>query len=140
MSRAVERSVAAVSRLESPTYALLRVVAGLMFACHGAQKLFGAFGGKVAAVGSQLWAGALIELLGGPLIALGLFVRPAAFLAAGTMAVAYIQFHWKLDVAGNRWLPVINKGELAALYTFVFLFIFARGPGAWSLDRRRGRG
>ena len=120
---------------------MLRIVAGFLFACHGAPKVLGLFGGTkvVAAVGSQLWVGGLIELIGGTLIAIGLFVRPVAFLAAGTMAVAYFQYHWKLDLTGNRWLPIVNKGELAALYTFLFLFVSARGAGVWSIDRRRGR-
>lgn len=125
------------ARYEAPAYALLRAVSGSLFLCHGLQKLFGVLGGTPMPVGSQLWLGAVIELVTGALIAVGLFTRPAAFLASGTMAVAYIQFHWKLAFAGSAWLPVINKGELAVLYCFLFLFIAAHGSGIASLDRQR---
>lgn len=113
------------------------MVTGAMFCCHGIQKILGWLTtSAVPAVGSQKWVGGLIELVGGALIALGLFTRPLAFLAAGTMAVAYFQFHWKLQLADFKWLPIMNKGELAALYCFVFLFMAARGSGPLSLDRR----
>jgi putative oxidoreductase len=132
---------ASAARLETPTYAALRFVAGAMFAFHGAQKILGWLATNPRpAVGTQLWFGGLIELGCGSLIALGLFTRAAAFLAAGTMAVAYFQFHWKLAVANWAWLPIVNKGELAALYCFVFLLVTTRGPGSISLDaalRRR---
>ncbi|HKA87045.1 MAG TPA: DoxX family protein [Haliangiales bacterium] len=114
-------------------HALLRIVAGAMFAQHGAQKLFGALGGTVMPVGSQLWIGAVIELVGGALIALGLFTRPSAFVASGTMAVAYFQFHWKLHL-GTAVFPAVNKGELAVLYCFVFLVFACTGAGKWGLD------
>jgi putative oxidoreductase len=131
----------ALARVEAPAYALLRFVAGAMFSCHGMQKLLGLYAtGARPAVGSQIWVGGIIELVGGVLIALGLFTRLAAFLAAGTMAVAYFQFHWKLQLNQGKWLPLVNKGELAALYCFVFLFIAARGAGVASLDRRLRRG
>jgi putative oxidoreductase len=104
------------------------------------QKILGWFSSKPRpAFGSQLWLGGWIELVAGLLIAVGLFTRPAAFLSAGTMAIAYFQFHWKLAFAGGLWLPLINKGELAAIYCFVFLFIAARGPGVAAIDRRFGR-
>ncbi len=122
--------------LEPIAYCALRIVAGSMFLTHGAQKIFGWFSPKaIPAALSQLWFGGLIELVGGALIALGLFTRPAAFVCAGTMAVAYFQFHWKLQVAANKWVPLVNQGEMAVLYCFVFLLIFARGPGPVSLDR-----
>jgi putative oxidoreductase len=125
------------SRLESAAYAALRIVAGLLFSCHGMQKILGWFGTSARPpMGSQAWVGGIIELACGLLIALGLFTRPAAFLASGTMAVAYFQFHWKLAFAADRWLPIVNKGELAVVYCFLFLFIAARGAGAPSLDRR----
>jgi putative oxidoreductase len=130
----------AFTRHEGTVYAVFRIVAGAMFACHGLQKIFGLLGGHRAAFGTQIWVGGIIELVGGTLIALGLFTRPAAFIAAGTMAVAYFQFHWKLALDHEKWLPIINKGELAALYCFVFLYICARGAGLLSLDRRLGRG
>jgi putative oxidoreductase len=129
------RLSAFAARYEQRAYALLRIVGGFMFACHGAQKLFGLFGARSPAVGSQLWVGGAIELVTGALIALGLFTRGAAFLAAGTMAVAYTQYHWKLAFDGWRFLPIVNKGELAALYCFFFLYVVARGAGGLALDR-----
>ena len=100
-----------------------------MLAFHGAQKILGWHSQFMPHVGSQLWIGGLIELVGGALIALGLLTRPAAFLVAGQMAVAYFQFHWKLAIAGGMWLPGINKGELAVMYCFLFLFVAAHGNG-----------
>jgi putative oxidoreductase len=132
---------ASAAHLEVPAYAALRIVAGAMFTFHGAQKILGWFAAHPGpAMGTQLWLGGVIELVAGALIALGLFTRAAAFLAAGTMAVAYTQFHWKLDLTNFAWLPIVNKGELAALYCFVFLFVVARGPGAVSVDAARRRG
>jgi putative oxidoreductase len=134
MSRFTEAS----ARLRDPAYAALRAVAGALFAVHGMQKLFGWAGSTFQPpVGSQLWLGAIIELSCGLLIALGLFTRAAAFLASGTMAVAYLQFHWQLKLADYLWIPQVNKGELALLYCFLFLFIMTQGPGSASLDRRR---
>ena len=117
-----------LDRFSGYAYALLRVIAGLMFACHGAQKLLGLFGGKGGAEGLMLLGG-VIEMAGGLLIALGLLTRPAAFLASGMMAAAYFMAH-----AAHGPLPIINKGELAVLYCFVFLYIFFRGGGPFSLD------
>jgi putative oxidoreductase len=128
-----------VSRFEPAAYAALRIVSGLLFSFHGAQKIFGWLATNPRpAVGSQIWFGGIIELVGGILIALGLFTRCAAFLASGTMAVAYTQFHWKLALAKWQWLPIVNHGELAVLYCFVFLYICVHGPGSASLDHRRG--
>lgn len=127
-----------VDRFEPTAYAALRAVSGALFTFHGVQKVLGWLSTHAPpAAGSQLWFGGLIELIGGVLIAVGLFTRPAAFLCSGTMAVAYTQFHWQLELGGWKWLPIINEGELAALYCFVFLFICARGPGVASLDRLR---
>jgi putative oxidoreductase len=124
-----------VTRYEDAGYAALRIVAGFLFLFHGVQKILGHVTAKPPPeLFSQMWIGGIIELVGGALIALGLFVRPAAFLAAGTMAVAYFQFHWKLQL-GAKILPIANGGELSALYCFVFLFIFIKGAGAASLDR-----
>jgi putative oxidoreductase len=119
-------------------YALLRVVAGLMFSFHGIQKLFGVLTAHQPAVGSQLWIGGVIELVTGVAIAIGFFTSCAAFVASGTMAVAYIQFHWKL-AGGSQLFPAVNQGELALLYSFVFLFIASRGAGPWSVDSRRAK-
>jgi putative oxidoreductase len=128
---------AMLSRYEEPLYAILRIVAGAMFTCHGLQKIVSSFPtAHVARMGSQAWVGGILELVCGVLIALGLLTRPAAFIAAGEMAVAYFQFHWKLALADGKWIPLVNHGELAVLYCFVFLYIFARGPGLASLDGR----
>ncbi len=106
----------------------MRIIVGLLFACHGAQKLFGMFGGKGGAQGMML-VGGVIELACGLLIALGLLTRPAAFLASGMMAVAYFMAHFPASP-----LPIVNKGELAVVYCFVFLYIFFHGGGLLSLD------
>ncbi len=110
-------------------YALLRVVVGLLFACHGAQKLFGLLNGHKAEGGQMMLAG-VIELFGGLLIALGIEAGFAAFLASGTMAVAYFQSH-----APNGFWPILNKGELAVAYCFLFLYIATRGSGPYAVDR-----
>ena len=118
-------------------YALLRIMAGILFAFHGAQKLFGLLGGHQPAVGSQLfWAG-IIEFFGGLTVALGLgpLTRVAAFIASGEMAVAYFQAHWKFQL-GTNFFPVVNRGELAVLYCFIFLLIACRGPVKWGLIRK----
>ena len=121
--------------LEDPAYALLRMVSGFAFCIHGCQKVLGLFGGPVQPAFSQLWVGGLIELTCGTLVLLGLRTRPAAFLASGTMAVAYCQFHWKFQL-GEQFLPAVNKGELALVYCFLFLFIAAKGSGNWALDKK----
>lgn len=125
--------------LENLSYALMRIVSGALFSFHGAGKLFGVLTSKAGPEAfTQKWFGGVIELVAGLLIAIGLFSRPAAFLASGTMAVAYFQFHWKLDM-GDRVFPIVNGGELAVIYCFVFLLIAVRGSGALSIDRLRGR-
>jgi putative oxidoreductase len=125
------------SRFPELAYALLRIAAGLMFSFHGMQKLFGVLSQFRPPVGSQLWFGGIIELTCGLAIAAGVLTRWAALLASGTMAVAYLQFHWKLDF-GSKFFPTVNQGELALLYAFVFLFIASRGGGPFSLQGRRG--
>jgi putative oxidoreductase len=125
-----------LQRLEKPAYVALRIVAGLCLSFHGMQKVLGLLGTRQE-LGSQLWIGGVIELVCGLLIALGLLTRWAAFLASGTMAVAYIQFHWKLAFAEFKWLPAINKGELAVIYCFLFLYLAGRGGGPVSIDERR---
>ena len=117
-------------------YALLRIVAGAMFAFHGVQKVLGLLTEQQPPVGSQLWIGGALELVCGLAIALGFFTRVAAFLASGTMAVAYFQFHWKFQF-DSAFFPIVNRGELAVLYSFVFLYLACRGSGRWSLDGRR---
>lgn len=110
-------------------YAVMRMAVGLLFACHGAQKLFGALGGQSQLSDPMLAAAGVIEFVGGILVALGLWAGYAAFLASGQMAVAYFKVH----AAGGFW-PIINKGELAVLYCFVFLFVASRGSGHLSID------
>ena len=114
-------------------YTMLRVVAGLMFATHGSQKLFGAFGGSPVQTGSIMGVlmvvAGVIELAAGILIAVGLLTRPLAFLASGEMAVAFFMVH----APKGPW-PIEHGGELAVLYSFVFLYVAARGAGVFSLD------
>lgn len=109
-------------------YALVRIVSGFLFSCHGAQKILGAFGGKVAGQPLFLAAG-WIELVGGALIALGLLAAPAAFLSSGEMAVAYFKFHQPK----GTW-PIENHGEVVVLFCFLFLYVASRGAGPFSLD------
>ena len=116
---------AQLGRYSDTIYALLRIVAGFLFACHGAQKIFGLFGGLPPGVPPAIvWSAGSIELVGGLLIMIGLFTSWAAFLCSGTMAVAYFMAHQK-----DGLLPIQNHGELAAVYAFVFLYIAARGSG-----------
>lgn len=112
----------------------LRIVAGYGFLLHGVQKLFGALGGQQVELVSLLGLAALVEVVAGALIALGLFTRPAAFIASGQMAVAYFLGHVARE--GAFLFPVVNRGEPAVLYCFLFLYLAASGPGAWSLDAR----
>jgi putative oxidoreductase len=114
-------------------YALMRVIVGIAYLFHGLQKLFGVLSDSRPPVGSQAWFGGVIELFAGAAIALGLFTAWAAFLASGEMAVAYIQKHWKLAF-DEGFFPIVNKGELALVFCFLFLFIACRGGGRWSLD------
>lgn len=116
-------------------YALLRIVAGLLFAMHGSQKLLGFPGGKdPVALFSLMGLAGVIELVGGLMIAFGLLASPAAFIASGMMAVAYFMAH-----APQGALPILNGGEPAVLYCFLFLYIAARGSGVWSVDAARRR-
>ena len=112
-------------------YALLRIVAGFLFFQHGLPKLFGGFGRPAPAeLMSQMGLAGIIEVVGGALIAIGLFTSPVAFIASGEMAVAYFQAH----LPRGFW-PIMNGGELAALYCFVFLYFAAVGIRAsWSVD------
>lgn len=114
---------------------VMRVVAALLFLQHGTAKLFGF--PHVAMfddlrLASLLGIAGVLELAGGVLLALGLFTRPVAFVLAGEMAFAYFLAH-----APRGFFPILNGGELAALYCFVFLFLAAAGPGPWSVDARR---
>ena len=125
-----------LARYSDQAYALMRIVVGFMFSFHGVQKIFGILTDFQPAIGSQHWFGGIIELVCGLLVMIGLQTRWAAFLASGTMAVAYFQFHWKFQL-GSAFFPVVNKGELAALYCFVFLCIACRGGVMWCLDKNK---
>ncbi|HYD89211.1 MAG TPA: DoxX family protein [Vitreimonas sp.] len=122
-----------LSKYSNNALGVLRIVSGLIFAEHGTQKFLSFPAGDAAGAGLALaspghYAG-IVELLAGFLITIGLFTRPAAFLASGTMAVAYWMVH-----APQNFFPVNNGGDAAILYCFVFLLFVFTGPGAWSLD------
>jgi len=110
-------------------YAVMRIVIGMLFACHGAQKLFGVLGGQSQLSSPLMATAGGIEFFGGGLVCIGLFAGYAAFLASGTMAVAYFMAH----ASGGFW-PIVNRGEMAVLYCFVFLYIAAKGSGRLSVD------
>jgi len=126
-----------LSKYSDEIYAALRIVAGFLLLFHGLQKIFGVMAEQQPPVGSQAWIGGLIELIGGFLIFLGFQTRWAAFIASGMMAVAYFQFHWKFQFDAN-FFPIINHGELAVVYCFLFLYIASRGSGKCSLDGKNG--
>jgi putative oxidoreductase len=117
-------------RFEPYAYALLRIVAGLLFLFHGLQKLFGMYGGQTAELVSLRGLAGVIELVGGAMIMIGLYTSPAAFIASGQMAFAYFMSHQP-----QAFWPIQNRGELAALYCFVFLYISTRGSGPLSVKR-----
>jgi putative oxidoreductase len=113
-------------------YALMRIVIGVLYACHGAQKLFGVLGGETVALFSLRGLAGIIEFAGGLLIAVGFFTGYAAFIASGEMAFAYFMAH-----APRGFWPIQNDGELAVIYCFIFLYIASRGVGAWGIDKAR---
>lgn len=119
-----------LGRFSPQAYALMRIAVGLLFACHGAQKLFGVLGSPHMPLGSRLGLAGIIEFFGGLLIAIGFLTGTAAFAASGEMAAAYVLVH-----APRGSVPIRNGGELAALYCFVFLYIASRGSGIWGVDR-----
>ena len=118
-------------------YALLRIIAGLLLACHGAQKLFGMFGGvgpppgAAAPLFSQMGLAGIIEFVGGLLIAVGIFTSPVAFIASGEMAFAYFLAH----IPRGFW-PIENRGEMPVLNCFLFLYIAAHGTGIWGVEKQ----
>jgi putative oxidoreductase len=114
---------------------VLRIISAALFMQHGVQKLFGLLGGKgPVPLGTMPGIAGILEFFGGILLLIGLFTRPVAFVLSGLMAVAYFMSH-----APQGFWPVVNKGELAVLYCFVFLYLAAAGPGPWSLDHLLGR-
>ena len=110
-------------------YAVLRIVTGLLFFCHGMQKLFGFPGGRAVVTAPLMQTAGIIELVAGGLIAVGFLAGYAAFIASGQMAVAYFTAH-----APGGFFPIVNRGELAVVYCFLFLYIAARGAGAMSVE------
>ena len=123
-----------LGRVAPQIYALLRIISGLLFAVHGAQKLLGVLGGQQVPIMSQFGLAGVIELVGGLMIAAGVFASLAAFVASGEMAVAYFQAH-----APKGFWPVQNGGELAVLFCFLFLYVAARGNGTWSVQGGKKR-
>ena len=121
-------------RYASTIYAIVRIVFGFLFLVHGLQKLFGMFDGTVVPLGSLLGVAAMVELIGGILIILGLFTRLAAFIASGQMAAAYFIAHLP-----QAFWPVQNNGEPAVLFCFAFLYLAVRGAGSLSVDGLRSK-
>ena len=122
-------------RFEPYGRSILRIIAGFLLSLHGFQKLIGMFGGMggngaPAAFGSLLWVAGVLESVGGLALLIGLFTRPVAFVLCGEMAVAYFRAHFPRGI----W-PIMNGGELAVLYCFVYLYLFTAGPGPLSVDR-----
>ena len=112
---------------------VLRMVAALLFLQSGTMKLFGwpmaMPEGQSFTLMSQMGVGAILEVVGGTLLLVGLFTRPAAFILSGEMAVAYFQFHFP-----NGFWPLVNQGQPAVLFCFIWLYFSAAGAGPWSLD------
>jgi len=124
-----------LGRWSEAIYGAARLVIGFLFACHGAQKLFGVLGGQTVS-GAKMTTAGVIELAGGTLIAIGLWAGYAAFIASGEMAVAYFTVH----APGGFW-PILNHGELPALFSFFFLYVASKGSGRYSVEHalmRRG--
>ena len=119
-----------LSGLQPAAFTALRVVVGFLFSCHGAQKLFGAFGGPVMTHKPLMLAAGIIEFGAGILVLLGLLTRFAAFIASGEMAVGYFMVHAK-----RGFFPIQNGGESAVLFCFIFLFIACHGAGKWAADK-----
>lgn len=119
-----------VSHLRPYALSLLRIIAGFGFCLHGFQKMLGVLGGKVAQFPSLPWIAGVLELFGGLLVLVGLFTAPVAFVLSGQMAVAYFMVH-----APRGFWPILNNGELAMLYCFIFLYLVTAGSGPWSLDQ-----
>lgn len=122
------------TKFQDVSLSLLRIVAGLLFWQHGAQKLLGWLGGQQVELMSLMGVAGVLEFFGGLLILVGLFTKPVAFVVSGEMAVAYFMAHQP-----DGLMPIQNGGEPAALFAFVFLMLSAFGPGSLSLDDlRRG--
>lgn len=124
-----------LAKLQGPVQGLTRIVVGLLFFSHGAQKLFGWFGADgTAELFSRAGIAGILEFFGGVMIMLGLFTRPVAFILSGQMAVAYFWVHQP-----GGLFPWDNRGELAALYSWVFLLFATIGGGNFALDSIIGK-
>ena len=115
--------------VQDQAYALLRIVAGFLFIWHGSQKLLNFPLDFPYPLGPLIYSAAAIELIGGVLVMIGFLTRPVAFLCSGTMAIAYWYAH-----GINGFFPIVNHGEISALYCFIFLFVASKGAGIWSIE------
>lgn len=120
-----------LGRFSPQLYAVMRIVVALLFACHGAQKLFGVLGGHQVVLASKLGLAGIIEFVGGLMIAIGFLTGTAAFIASGEMAYAFFTQHFP-----HGPVPIQNGGEPAVFFCFVFLYIASRGVGIWGVDQR----
>jgi putative oxidoreductase len=116
---------------EAQTYALLRITTGFLFFFHGTQKLLGWPPSTMEPPAYITYVAGGIELIGGFLIMIGLFTAPLAFLASGLMAAAY----WMAHFSAEAWLPIMNRGDAAVMYCFIFLYISAKGTGIWGVGK-----
>ena len=129
-----------LNRFADPVYCIMRLIIGLMFACHGGQKLLGFPGGGHGGAQGLMLIGGIIELVGGLMIAFGFLTRLAAFISAGEMAVAYFTVHAAGKAIGHapspseQFFPILNKGQLAVVLCWLFLFMLFYGGGRWSID------
>jgi putative oxidoreductase len=124
-----------IERFTPQFFAIMRIVTGLLFACHGSQKLLHWPPGDMHPPLTSLFGvSGIIELVCGLLIAIGLLTGIAAFIASGEMAVAYFMMHFP-----HGPIPLLNKGELAVVYCFLWLYVAAHGAGIWSIDSLRKR-
>ena len=124
-----------LKRYADPVYCIMRLIVGLLFACHGAQKILGWFavpGRPPRELDTLGTIGGWIELGLGLLLAVGLLTRISAFISSGMMAVAFFMAHFQ--ATGTGWIPIVNRGELAVVYCWLFLYMFFYGPGRWAID------
>jgi putative oxidoreductase len=124
-----------LNRYADPVYCIMRIIVGLMFACHGGQLVLGMFGGMPGSDKPMMVGGGSVQLIGGFLIAFGLLTRLAAFISSGEMAVAYFMLHvGSAATPEAKFFPILNHGELAVFYCWVFFFMVFYGAGRWSID------
>jgi putative oxidoreductase len=121
-------------RYAPQAYALMRIVFGFLFVFHGLQKMFGLFGSTIRVFPEIRWFAMVLEVVGGPLIMLGWFTKPVAFILSGEMAFGYFITHFPMGF----W-PIQNGGEPAVLFSFAYLYMSAKGAGIWSIDALRAR-